>query len=331
MPQTEHDINEVIENFSEKLKELQGKITMIVGGPPCQGFSIAGQRNENDVRNTLINSYIEFVDLVKPDMIFFENVKGFTMEFRNNEQKGRKYSLIVTEKLKSIGYNVHGELINFGDYGIPQKRTRFILVGIRKNIKNSSNEKAKSFFEKLEQNKFSFLQQKGLSTNPTIEDALSDLLSTKGLADTPDRKGFKSSFYHKAKTNYQRFARKGVDDKLLPNSHSLTKHTAEVIERLKQVQKATNECKNISEDLKQRLNIHTQVLVPLKANEQSPTVTSHPDDMIHYCDDAFKKDEEGVPKYIERDKINSKVSNSILDILKLKTTKIEVTVEGNTR
>jgi len=283
LPQTEHDINEVIKNYSKQLKGLKGKVTMIVGGPPCQGFSIAGQRDENDERNTLINSYIEFVDLVKPEMIFFENVKGFTMEFRKNEQKGRKYSQIVTEKLKSIGYNVHGELINFGDYGIPQKRTRFILVGIRKDIKNSSTEKAKTFFEKLEQNRFRFLQEKGLSTHPTIEDALSDLLSTNGQTETPDRKGFKSSYYHKAKTNYQRLARKGVNDKL-PNSHSLTKHTAIVIERLKQVQRETIECKNISEELKQRLNIHTQVLVPLKANEQSPTVTSHPDDMIHYCE-----------------------------------------------
>jgi len=283
LPKTDHDINEVIENYSENLKELQGKVTMIVGGPPCQGFSIAGQRNEKDERNKLINSYIDFVDLVKPDMIFFENVKGFTMEFRNNEQKGRKYSQIVTEKLGNIGYNVHGELINFGDYGIPQKRTRFILVGIRKDIKNSSIEKAKSFFAKVKQNKFIFLQKKGISTNPTIEEALSDLLGNNSFAETPDRKGFKSGLYLKKKSNYQRLARKGVKNNL-PNSHSFAKHTEKVVERLKGVQEQTLECKSISQELKKKLDIHTQVLVPLKANEQSPTVTSHPDDMIHYCE-----------------------------------------------
>jgi len=283
LPQKAHDINEIIENYSENLKGLQGKVTMIVGGPPCQGFSIAGQRNEKDERNTLINSYIDFVDLVKPDMIFFENVKGFTMEFRNNKQKGKKYSQIVISKLEEKGYNVHGELINFGDYGIPQKRTRFILVGIRKDIKKSSKEKAKLFFEKLEQNKFRFLQEKGLSANPTIEDALSDLLGNNGFVETPDRKGFKSGLYLEARTDYQRLARKGVKDKL-PNSHSFAKHTMKVIERLKQVQAVTFKCKNISEELKQQLEINTQVLVPLKANEQSPTVTSHPDDMIHYCE-----------------------------------------------
>jgi DNA (cytosine-5)-methyltransferase 1 len=283
LSKTEHDINEVIENYSEQLKGLRGKVTMIAGGPPCQGFSIAGQRNENDERNTLINSYVEFVELVKPDIIFFENVKGFTMKFRNNEQKGRKYSQIVTEKLGNIGYNVHGELINFGDYGIPQKRTRFILVGIRKDIKNSSVDRAKSFFDKVKQNKFNFLQQKGLSTNPTIEEALSDLLSNTTQVATPNRRGFKSSFYLEEQSNYQHLARIGVRDKL-PDSHSFAKHTEKVVKRLKQVQAITFECKNISKELKQKLDIHTQVLVPLKANEQSPTVTSHPDDMIHYCE-----------------------------------------------
>jgi DNA (cytosine-5)-methyltransferase 1 len=283
LPQKEHDINEVIENYSEQLKQLQGKVTMVAGGPPCQGFSIAGQRDENDVRNTLINSYIEFVDLVKPDIIFFENVKGFTMEFRNNKQKGRKYSQFVTLKLDEIGYNVHGKLINFGEYGIPQKRTRFILVGIRKDIKSSSVEKVESFFTKLEQNKFQFLQEKGLAVNPTIEDALSDLLSTNGVVETPDRKGFKSGFYLEEKSNYQKLARKDIKDNL-PNSHSFAKHTAKIVERLKQVQEQTFECKNIDDRLKQKLEINTQVLVPLKAKEQSPTVTSHPDDMIHYCE-----------------------------------------------
>ena len=177
LPQQAHDINVVIKNYSENLKKLQGKVTLIAGGPPCQGFSIAGQRNEKDERNKLINSYIEFVSLVKPKLIFFENVKGFTMEFKNNQQKGKKYSQIVTDKLTNEGYNVYGQLINFGDYGIPQKRTRFILVGIRNDIKHSSVAKAQSFFQLIETNKFIFLSEKNLSSNPTIEDALSDLLS----------------------------------------------------------------------------------------------------------------------------------------------------------
>lgn len=284
LPQQAHDINEVIKNYSDNLKRLQGKVTLIAGGPPCQGFSIAGRRNEKDERNTLINSYIEFVSLVKPKLIFFENVKGFTMEFKNNEQKGRKYSQIVTDKLTKEGYHVFGQLINFGDYGVPQKRTRFILVGIRNDIKNSSIEKAKSFFKMIEENKFSFLAEKKLPTNPTIEDALSDLLSSKATVETPDRKGFSSSVYQKMKSNYQRYIRKENEEAEIPNSHSFAKHSQKVIDRLRYVQSVSTECKNISEELKKQIGLSTQVLVPLQPKEQAPTVTSHPDDMIHYCE-----------------------------------------------
>ncbi|MDR0605473.1 MAG: DNA cytosine methyltransferase [Bacteroidales bacterium] len=284
LPKTEHDINEVIANYSGQLRKLQGKVTLIAGGPPCQGFSIAGRRDENDERNKLIESYIKFVSLVKPDLIFFENVKGFTMEFRNNVAKGKKYSQVVTSKLTEEGYYVYGQLVNFGEYGVPQKRTRFILVGIRNDIKGSSVEKAKSFFEKLEENKFNFLQQKRLNANPTVEEALSDLISSNGTVDTPDRKGFKSGVYKTATSKYQYFVRGKTEKQLFPNSHSFARQTCKVVERLKYILSVTNECKNISEELKQRLDIHTQVLVPLKPNEQAPTLTSIPDDMIHYCE-----------------------------------------------
>ena len=283
LPKQELDINEVITTHTKQLKDLRGKVTMIVGGPPCQGFSIAGRRNENDERNKLVDSYLKFVKLVKPNIIFFENVKGFTLEFRNNTQKGKKYSQIVTSELDSIGYYVYGKLVNLGDYGIPQRRIRFILVGIRKDLKNASIEEAESFFEKINTNKHNFFKNKKLKINPTIEEALSDLLKSKTLIETPNRKGFKSGTYHKAKSDYQRFARKDVGDRQ-PDSHSFANHTKKIVERLKKVQSITTECKNISNELKQKLDIHTQVLVPLKPNEQAPTVTSHPDDMIHYCE-----------------------------------------------
>ncbi|GGH16857.1 DNA cytosine methyltransferase [Mucilaginibacter phyllosphaerae] len=283
-PKQAHDINAVIKDYSKELKKLQGKVTLIAGGPPCQGFSIAGQRNEKDERNNLINSYIEFVSLVKPKFIFFENVKGFTMEFKNNKQIGKKYSQIVTDKLTEEGYHVYGQLINFGDYGIPQKRTRFILVGIRKDIKQSSIEKAKSFFSLIETRKFGFLEEKKLCVKPTIEDALSDLISDNIFVETPDRKGYKSGHYKETSSRYQKFVREQTHINDIPNSHSFAKHSQKVINRLSYVQSVSTECKSISEELKKQIGISTQVLVPLQPKEQSPTVTSHPDDMIHYCE-----------------------------------------------
>ncbi|MDR3188039.1 MAG: DNA cytosine methyltransferase [Prevotellaceae bacterium] len=304
LPQQAHDINVVIDQYATELKKLRGKVTLVAGGPPCQGFSIAGRRNENDERNKLIDSYVKFVSLVKPDIIFFENVKGFTMEFRNNAANCKKYSQIVTSRLSEEGYNVYGQLVNFGDYGIPQKRTRFILVGIRNDIKGSSEERAKSFFRELEENKFKFLKQKKLEVNPTVEDALSDLISDSGVIDTPDRKGFKSGVYKVVASKYQHFVREKTKKQLFPNSHSFAKQTDKVIARLQYIQSTTHECKDIGKDLKTKLGITTQVLVPLQPHEQSPTVTSHPDDMIHYCEPRILTVREcarlqGFPDYFE--------------------------------
>ena len=126
----EHDIYDVLKSHQEQLKSLRGTIDLVAGGPPCQGFSMAGKRIEEDIRNKLVYSYIEFIELVRPRLILFENVKGFTYAFRKKTDKDKSipYSQIVIEKLQDLGYNVKAEVFDFSCYGIPQKRKRFILT-----------------------------------------------------------------------------------------------------------------------------------------------------------------------------------------------------------
>ena len=114
LPKTNHDINEVLKNYSEQLMDLQGKVDLVAGGPPCQGFSMAGKRVKDDVRNQLVFSYIKFIKLVQPKMILFENVKGFTYAFNKKKKEGvEPYSQIVINALEGLGYAVKPHVIDF--------------------------------------------------------------------------------------------------------------------------------------------------------------------------------------------------------------------------
>ena len=283
LPKTSHDINDVLNNYREELKQLKGSVNLIAGGPPCQGFSMAGRRNETDERNNLINSYIDFVSLVEPHLIFFENVKGFTMEFKKNKEKGIAYSEIVLKNLNELGYYVQGKLINFAQYGVPQKRTRFILVGVKKSIPIANQEIADSFFSNLEKNKFSFFKSKKINAINTVEDAISDLLQSNGIVDSIDSPGFKSSKYGVVNSTYQKYIRKNVQNEV-PDSHRFAKHQDTTIAKFKNILDLTSDRRNfdISNEIRLRYNIKKHTIIPLSANDCSPTITTLPDDYIHY-------------------------------------------------
>lgn len=279
---TNLEINHVIDTYKQNLIGLSGKVDLVAGGPPCQGFSTAGRRKEDDVRNGLIRSYLKFIMYVKPKLIFFENVKGFTLKFEKNKTKGQAYSAYVTAVLQRLGYKVYGKLIDFSKYGVPQKRTRFILVGIRNDVAANSNLNPKDFFRQITRNKKVFLQSKELPLNPNVGSALSDLLKANGVATTPDRKSFLSGEYSAPKSKYQRYLRKDCDSKI-PNSHSFPKHRPEIVDRFRLfLQESGN--KNISKERRKELNINKHTIIPLAKNHKAPTLTTLPDDYIHYCE-----------------------------------------------
>ncbi len=280
LEQSNHDINEVIANYRENLISLRGKIDLVAGGPPCQGFSMAGRRVENDSRNDLINSYITFIELVKPKLIFFENVKGFTVGFKSNDQKGKAYSNYVVEKLKEKGYKVKGDLIDFSKYGVPQKRTRFILVGIHNDFLSTKNNlDENTFFSELEKNTESFLVNKGLNLNPTLENAISDLLQSNGQieSDTPN---FNAGLYSTAQSEYQKYCRKDERENSKVDSHRFARHTDTIKSRF---QIALSE-KLSSAEYRVRFKLKKSSTKILDGKKPTPTITTLPDDYIHYCE-----------------------------------------------
>ncbi len=287
LPQTSLDINYVISHFSSELRELRGKIDLVAGGPPCQGFSTAGRRDESDKRNQLIHSYIKFIRLVQPKVIFFENVRGFTLKFDKNKLKGRIYSEYVQKLLARsspkhgyFGYEVYGKLVNFSEFGIPQKRTRFILVGVRKDRK--INYSPASFFELLEENKYSFLEGKNIGVRNTLQDAISDLVK-QNIVSCPDSKSFYAGLYNLPSSNYQKLLRHDYDN-IIPDSHRFAQHRPNTVRKLKLILLEAEKNRTVSRRLKEKLNIKKHTIIPLARNCQAPTITTLPDDYIHYSE-----------------------------------------------
>lgn len=285
LPQRELDINKLLTHYRPELRSLRGTVDLVTGGPPCQGFSVAGKRREDDERNTLIKSYVKFIRMTQPKIIFFENVKGFLQKFEKNKTKGKAYSDYILRALRRsgkdyTGYHVFGQLIDFSDYGVPQKRTRFILVGIRKDI--SERNAARNFFKKIKQNRSEFLISKGFEIRTTLEEAISDLVIQNERIACSDSGGFQSSTYKEATNAYQNYMRRDITSHI-PDSHRLANHKTETVELYKTL--ISNKMRGrISPQEKARLKIQKRSLTVLDPQLPAPTLTTHPDDFVHYCE-----------------------------------------------
>lgn len=170
------DIDGILKDKSHDLAKLRGRVSLVAGAPPCAGFSMAGRRRESDERNHLVHSYLSFVELVRPRAILFENVRGFTMKFKANADSGTTYSQLVIHKLNELGYtDARGEIIDMSDYGVPQRRQRFIVIATRENLSGE-------IFAELERQSPLILTAKGIPKRNTARGALSDLEFRHGVA-----------------------------------------------------------------------------------------------------------------------------------------------------
>lgn len=273
-----HDIDEIIAKYKTRLKRLRGKVDLVVGGPPCQGFSMAGKRRQKDARNKLIHSYITFVKLVKPKIILFENVKGFTLGFKKNGKRGEPYSKMVLNELRRIGYkDARGKLVDFFEFGVPQRRERFIIVG-------TLDGETDNFFDMLFRRKSEFLSSKGLRTGIGVGAAISDLEKKNGTIDSPDSRGFKAGLCRGAKNNYQSLLRKFTGNNSIPDSHRFVNHLTETVSIYESLLEQAGRNMPVSTKLRTKLGIKKRDLKVLDKTAPSPTLMSIPDDYVHYCE-----------------------------------------------
>lgn len=114
----------------EKIIEAgkNGDADIICGGPPCQGFSLAGWRMDDDPRNELFRHFVDIVSGVNPKVIVFENVEGIL-----SYQGGKTYREILT-LFSELGYHAEGRKLSANEYGVPQRRKRVIILCTRKDL-----------------------------------------------------------------------------------------------------------------------------------------------------------------------------------------------------
>ena len=211
-----HDDRTVQEQADEKLvvKELSAvlgnkdllknlkasNIDLVAGGPPCQGFSLAGRRNPEDLRNQLPWQFLQFVEAVQPKAVIIENVSGMSQDFVKHGKSSPFNELRLALKDTGKGYKVQPLHLNAKHFGAPQNRPRVMLVGIRVDISkrldlNISDDTWKSEFDHVQNKKFS--ERPSLAPESThfgtdilnVRDAIWDL-SSKGYNRKNDISAF---------------------------------------------------------------------------------------------------------------------------------------------
>ena len=167
---------------------------------------MAGRRKANDHRNLLIHEYIKFVRLVRPQYLILENVRGITSTLkqgiRGRPSNSATYEDLLYAELLDAGFYTYPRILKAYDFGVPQRRPRFIMIGVRTDTFTSSGIEPDFFdpFDDLDMLRKKFLTSKGLPKDGRVgpEKALSDLEERRNkLIDCVDSSGFKQVKYQK--------------------------------------------------------------------------------------------------------------------------------------
>lgn len=289
-------IDEILEQHPLELSKLQGKVHVLAGGPPCQGFSFAGKRLESDPRNQLFEKYVEMVKAIQPAAIVLENVPGmkvahkakFWKELGITQVKPQSYYDKLVESLDRVGYQVLGRIVDSSLFGVPQKRPRLIVIGIRKDLASHLRGGVTRAFELLEEARLKQLQELGLPETVSASEAISDLeikyTGTRPCTDPSSRSGFQELAYKGPRTPYQTLMQQGGDGSM--DSVRLAKHKPEISERFMKILQDPECTKGNLMSLAQRekYGLKKHRICLMRAENPAPTITTLPDDVLHYSE-----------------------------------------------
>ncbi|MBK1614926.1 hypothetical protein CKO44_15765 [Rubrivivax gelatinosus] len=288
IPRQNHDIIELLANHEDALLSLRGQVDLIAGGPPCQGFSVYGDRKPNDLRNALYKKYLKVVELVQPRVVLLENVEGIDMPFVQKRANSPPKVVHTTaarikKELKAMGYGSVAFKLCSSEYGVPQVRPRFFIMAMRGATKRTLQLATNPEFLESERIDHMWALRLDPAAVTTVRQAISDLEIT-GKARLPcqDTKGFQQAAYAGPLTPYQVSMREGMTRLQAPNSMRLPRHGDETITKFKLLQEKGQPGYKIGDELRKELGTSKFRIHWLNADKLAPTITTLPDDFIHY-------------------------------------------------
>ncbi len=283
LPQKPWSVEAILDEHYAALLALRGKVDLLAGGPPCQGFSSAGRRRADDPRNMMISRYLRLIEIIEPRYLLLENVKGITLDFKGRNSIAQpprgNFAAELVQHL-SLQYDVQSAVLTASEYGVPQSRPRFILVATRRPASLPT-----PLLGELGRVRDVVLARHGLTHTTTAEDAISDLeIARNELISCQESPGFEAIGYRAPLTAFQRAMRDGFDNapadtRLAKHTHVVQERFADIIELCRNEGRST---KQLTPAMRERFGISKMATRVLDPRKPAPTVTSMPDDLLHY-------------------------------------------------
>lgn len=199
---------------------------IVIGGPPCQGFSIAGpaQKDPKDPRNSLFTDFARWVACLQPSVFVMENVKGL---LSRTNAAGERVIDIIWQTFEQIGYEVELWVLNAADFGVPQTRERIFIVGNKLGIKKFGSPLATHSLKVADNGFLPLFQGVALAPAVSLWEAISDLpeLAAGGGEET-------QAYNSPPLTTYQKWARQNSPQLF---NHVAMSHSGRLVDRFKHI------------------------------------------------------------------------------------------------
>lgn len=260
-PFLQTDIAELSTGVGPLLSEgefTRDDVDIVIGGPPCKGFSTAGVYDPDDPRNSLFSHYIKVVEQLQPQAIILENVTGA------RSIADGKYVKALLSKTRNFGYNTRLVALNAADYGVPQLRERLFFIGYKGNQPVSRPHQTHAGDSGQQRLGSTLIGRDYVTTREAISDL--DFL----------RAGESATVYQKPpESDYQRAMRRNHDGPLY--NHEAPDHSKIVRERFDAIEEG-----GTMDDLPARLQTEKHTMMKFDPTEPANTITTLPEDFVHY-------------------------------------------------